>query len=290
MKKLTFLVLVWMCSCVQLFAQQNNKTIREDGAYLIVEQLPQFPGGTPAMMKYITDNVKYPAEAFKQGIGGRVVVQFVVEVDGKLGRMKVLRSVHPLLDAEASRVIAGMPAWKPGEDKGKIVPVVYAIPVVFKQSSTIESNNSGGIVVSGDTNVAPNVQGIWQLCMLARPQEDGAYRVIPAPCIKLLSADKTFVTLMTITQPNVKSFINASGTYRQTSDSTYVESVTKSMTDNVLIGREVELTFKLLNSNMLMITYLMPGAPRRATEYWTRVIQELPSGSKRENNILKVAL
>ncbi|MBM6992469.1 MAG: M56 family metallopeptidase [Prevotella sp.] len=107
----------------------------DDKVYDVVEQLPSFNGGMNAMMKYMVDNVKYPAECHKEGVQGRVVVQFVVRKDGTINGVKVVRSVDPRLDAEAMRVVSGMPNWKPGMQKGKPVAVKYNVPIAFKLSS-----------------------------------------------------------------------------------------------------------------------------------------------------------
>ena len=98
----------------------------------IVPQMPQFPGGQEALMQFLVDNVNYPEVARKKKIEGRVVVQFIVEKDGSIGEQKVLRSVHPVLDAEAMRVVNIMPKWVPGMIDGKPARVKYALPVTFK--------------------------------------------------------------------------------------------------------------------------------------------------------------
>lgn len=106
----------------------------DDKVYDVVEQQPEFPGGTSGMAKWLGDNIKYPAEAAKQGIEGRVIVQFVVGSDGTVGDVKVVRPVNPLLDQEALRVINAMPKWTPGKQDGKPVAVKYTIPVTFRQN------------------------------------------------------------------------------------------------------------------------------------------------------------
>lgn len=106
----------------------------DDKVYDVVEQQPEFPGGTSGMMKWLGDNIKYPAEAAKQGIEGRVIVQFVVGSDGTVGNVKLMRPVNPLLDQEALRVISAMPKWTPGKHDGKPVAVKYTIPVTFRQN------------------------------------------------------------------------------------------------------------------------------------------------------------
>ena len=103
-----------------------------DGYFDVVEQMPEFPGGQEELMKFLQTNVKYPKEATDKGIQGRVIVSFVVKSDGSITDAEVVRSVNPLLDAEALRVVKLMPKWKPGMQSGKVVNVKYNIPVVFR--------------------------------------------------------------------------------------------------------------------------------------------------------------
>lgn len=105
----------------------------DDKVYDVVEQQPEFPGGTSGLAKWLGDNIKYPAEAAKQGIEGRVIVQFVVGSDGTVSNVKLMRPVNPLLDQEALRVVTAMPKWTPGKQDGKPVAVKYTIPVTFRQ-------------------------------------------------------------------------------------------------------------------------------------------------------------
>ena len=103
-----------------------------DKAYEVVEQMPTFKGGDAALMKYLSENIKYPEAAEKAGEQGRVVVNFIVEKDGAVSNVKVVRSVTPTLDAEAVRVIKAMPKWVPGKQDGKLVRVKYNVPVSFR--------------------------------------------------------------------------------------------------------------------------------------------------------------
>ncbi|MBQ6165873.1 MAG: M56 family metallopeptidase [Muribaculaceae bacterium] len=112
-------------------AYQQDKT-ESDQVYKSVEQMPQFPGGEAAMMRYLSQNIKYPPSAAKNNIEGRVILQFVVEKDGQIGEVKIVRSVDPELDAEAVRVIKTMPNFIPGRQDGKPVAVWYTIPISFK--------------------------------------------------------------------------------------------------------------------------------------------------------------
>jgi len=99
--------------------------------FRVVERLPEFPGGSVEFMKWLTRNLNYPSTAQSRKIQGRVVVSFIVNKDGKVSDVMVLKSAHPLLDREALRVIRMMPDWKAGEDKGKPCRTMMAIPVVF---------------------------------------------------------------------------------------------------------------------------------------------------------------
>ena len=106
--------------------------VPDTAVFEIVEENPEFPGGRQALIKYLDDNIQYPAAAIENGIQGRVTTNFIVEKDGSITNVQILRSVEPLLDAEAVRVTAAMPKWKPGKQRGQVVRVHYNIPVVFK--------------------------------------------------------------------------------------------------------------------------------------------------------------
>lgn len=98
----------------------------------VVQQLPEFPGGMVEMMKWITRTLHYPYAAQKQKIEGRVLVTFIINRDGSIANIKVVKSVHPLLDNEARRVVKLMPHWKPGIEDGKPCRTMFAIPIEFK--------------------------------------------------------------------------------------------------------------------------------------------------------------
>jgi periplasmic protein TonB len=100
--------------------------------FIIVEDLPEFPGGNSTMYDWIRDNTKYPGEAVKSKIEGKIFVVFTVNEKGKIKNIKVPDPVHPMLDAEAIRVIGSMPDWKPGKQEGKPVSVQLKVPVIFK--------------------------------------------------------------------------------------------------------------------------------------------------------------
>ena len=106
--------------------------LQEEPIFTVVEQMPEFPGGQEALIKYMVNNVKYPENARKKGIQGTVFVSFVVGKDGSISNVKVLRGVDKELDEEAIRVVSNMPKWKPGKEKGKAVKVQYNLPVAYK--------------------------------------------------------------------------------------------------------------------------------------------------------------
>lgn len=105
----------------------------EEVIFVVVESMPEFPGGTQAMFKYISDNVKYPVIAQENGIQGRAICQFVVNKDGSIVDVAVVRtSGDASLDKEAVRVIKSMPKWTPGKQRGKPVRVKYTVPINFR--------------------------------------------------------------------------------------------------------------------------------------------------------------
>jgi protein TonB len=100
--------------------------------FIKVEESPVFPGGDIALLKYIAENTKYPEEAVANNIQGKVIVKFAVWSDGSIKRIEVMRSVAPVLDEEAVRVVSTIPAWKPGKQNGRPVPVWFFVPVTFQ--------------------------------------------------------------------------------------------------------------------------------------------------------------
>ncbi|WP_277120447.1 M56 family metallopeptidase [Bacteroides ndongoniae] len=133
----------------------------EADVYEVVENMPEFPnGGMTALMKYLSDNIRYPEAAHKAGIQGRVTVQFVVGKDGSIGNVSILRGVNADLDAEAIRVISSMPKWKPGTQKGEPVKVKYTVPVMFRLAPEPVEKIDETTVVSYHTPVAGEVYDV----------------------------------------------------------------------------------------------------------------------------------
>ncbi len=100
--------------------------------FAVIEDKPVFPGGDAALMKYLATNTKFPPVAKENGIQGRVFVGFVIDKNGKVVDVEILRGVDPHLDREALRVVKSMPSWKPGKQRGKPVKVRYQVPINFK--------------------------------------------------------------------------------------------------------------------------------------------------------------
>ena len=115
--------------------ETHGKNMPDSVVFEVVEEMPEFPGGMKALTEYIHKNVKYPAEAHAKGVQGRVIVCFVVKKDGSITDIKTVRSVDPYLDKEAIRIIAAMPKWKPGKQRGKAVNVRFTVPVMFRLAS-----------------------------------------------------------------------------------------------------------------------------------------------------------
>jgi protein TonB len=109
-----------------------EEEVVEQEIFQIVEEMPSFPGGEAKLMEFVAKNIKYPQIARETGIQGRVFVGFVVEPDGSISNVKLLRGIGGGCDEEAMRVIKSLPKWKPGKQRGKAVRVSYQIPVFFK--------------------------------------------------------------------------------------------------------------------------------------------------------------
>lgn len=274
MKKFTFsfLLLVWIFSNIQLSAQERTAQVREDGVYMYVDQMPVYPKGQEGMMKYLTETVKYPAEAQAKGVSGNVLVQFVVKKNGKISNFKVVRGVDPTLDEEALRAVKGIPGkWIPGREKGKKVPVLFTIPVSFKLTGKSQSSSLSNSVTVNKNIKAP-LEGIWQICTRVKPLGYGKFDIQTGPYLKILSSDKNFFNMF-ISITDKRSVITAMGTYAQTSDSTYVEKIYKSVTDPEITGTDSKLEFGFISDNLLEVSYRLPGRSMSSKEIWVRVVQ-----------------
>ena len=132
MKKLILMLLMAACCLMTANAQKTVVSQTDPKVFDTVEQMPEYPGGMQAMIEFLQANMKYPEDAAKQKVEGRVMVQFIVETDGSISDVHVAKQVFPSLDAEAIRVVQAMPKWTPGKEKGKVVRVKYNLPIVFR--------------------------------------------------------------------------------------------------------------------------------------------------------------
>ena len=132
MKKFIIMALMALFGLTTVSAQKTVVAKKNQQVFDVVEKMPEYPGGQAALFEYLQKNVKYPADAEKKKVEGRVLVTFVVNTDGSITDIEVVRKTFPSLDAEAVRVISGMPRWKPGEQKGQKVRVKYTVPLSFR--------------------------------------------------------------------------------------------------------------------------------------------------------------
>ena len=141
-------------------SEKQESRAAEGEVFQVVEEMPEFPGGMGECMKWLGQNIKYPADAKEKGVQGRVIVQFVVEKDGTIVNAKVVRGVDPDLDAEALRVVNQSPKWKPGKQKGEAVRVKYTLPIMFKLDN--DSSDSKAAEAPREAKVDEN--GVYQVC------------------------------------------------------------------------------------------------------------------------------
>lgn len=141
-----FLTLSFFCVSCSYFTQNIEQPVikRQDSihnqiqkseakvqALMVCEEMPEFPGGLPAMSKFLKENINYPEDARKNNIKGKVFVRFIIDQVGDVINVEVQKGVHPLLNDEAVRVIKMMPKWTPGRSDGKAVNVYYVLPINF---------------------------------------------------------------------------------------------------------------------------------------------------------------
>lgn len=253
-----------------LAAQQKSiPKVDDKGIFLAPDQLPVFPGGNDVMFKFLSANVKYPAEAREKGIGGRVIVQFVVREDGSVTDGQIIRGIDPLLDEAALKVLPLMPKWAPGMDAGKAVPVRMTLPILFnipKDKPSLLINNEILFPI-GQTVTNHTLQGVWQTCTVRT--DNAGYHVMVSPILKILSKDKTFMNIFS-GDGKVNAVILVEGEYKQTSDNTYVEKINKAVGTGLVDGVKNEITFKFLHNNLMKISFTLSG--KQYEEYWCRVL------------------
>lgn len=273
MKTKLFCLILILCGCLPVSAQQHRRSmpkVDENGVYFVAEKMPEFPGGQDALMKYLSMNVQYPAEAQKNGIGGRVIVQFIVMEDGSITQEKVVRGVEESLDTEALRVVRQMPKWSPGMEKGEPVKVRCNIPIFFRiiEGRSAPKPKPELVFPVGQKVKNTALEGVWQSCSLKIV--DDKYHVRLEPVLKILSSDGVFMNIFT-GDNKVGAMISAQGTYNKESDDTYVESLEKSAINLFKEGSKNAITFNFLNDNLVKFTFVIPGKDALWEEYWCRV-------------------
>ena len=158
MKKIEILLMLIVAILITIPVNAQN----DEDVFYIVEDMPEFPGGEKAMKKYIANNVKYPEEAQKNEIEGKVFVSFVVGKDGNVNNASIERGVAPPIDKEALRVVNSLPNWKPGKQKGKAVNVKFTLPINFKldgKQSMDETTEDEEVLVFRVVDDMPEFQG-----------------------------------------------------------------------------------------------------------------------------------
>jgi protein TonB len=133
MKRFLWIVMMLPMAFVSMAGSLTSTELeKSEEVFLSADKMPEFPGGMAAMQNYLATNVQYPLEAQEKGIQGRVICQFIINTDGTVSDVKVMRNVDKLLEAEAIRVIENMPKWNPGIKDNKIVRVKYTLPITFR--------------------------------------------------------------------------------------------------------------------------------------------------------------
>lgn len=131
MKVIVLIALVAVFGFTTASAQKTVISQKNEKVFDVVEQMPEYPGGMQALFEFLKENIKYPEDAQKQKVEGRVLAKFVVETDGSISNIEVVKHAFPSLDAEAVRVIQAMPNWTPGKQKGQAVRVKFVVPINF---------------------------------------------------------------------------------------------------------------------------------------------------------------
>lgn len=140
------------------------QSVPDSTVFTVVEEMPEFPGGPKALMEYIRD-IRYPADAHAAGIEGRVITSFIVRKDGSIDNIRIEKSVSPSIDAEAKRIIAAMPRWKPGKQRGEAVNVKLTFPISFKLNKPADTPPSGR-----NQKFRPGGAGGSGICTQAEPR------------------------------------------------------------------------------------------------------------------------
>ena len=177
----------------QPVVKEEVKQPEEEVIFQVVEQMPEFPGGMGEAMKFLAKNIKYPVAAQQAKIEGRVIVQFVVDKDGSISDVHMVRSVSPELDAEAVRVVSMMPKWNPGKQRGKAVSVKYTMPIMFRLQSpapkTVEVEPAGYLSINLKVDKEANPDDVDMVKNILRSKYTGVPFVVPSEKSPLILVD-----------------------------------------------------------------------------------------------------
>ncbi len=185
--------------------EPKKKENKSNEIFIVVENQPEYPGGVEAMEKFLSENIRYPIEAMKKGVQGRVITKFIINKDGSLSDIDIVRGVDSLLDAEAIRVIGMMPKWKPGTQKDKAVNVEFTLPVVFRltnddtatKSSEEKSRNRKPIFILNDVKMGEG----FDLSQI-KPEDRKSISVLNNGIIRIVTKSKSAETKIIDYEPD----------------------------------------------------------------------------------------
>lgn len=221
----------------------RKKEATNDVIFVVVENQPEFPGGNEAMMKFISDSIRYPVVAQQKGIQGRVICNFVVMKDGTISDVQIVRGVDPILDAEAVRVLESMPDWKPGKQRGQTVNVRFTLPVVFR----LTGNESKVIIDELRTNEGDLlVQARVSSNFIFPGEENGLFKFISDRIKYPVEAQKN----------EVQGLVNASFRVDNAGNITDVKIESG---ENAILNKEVLRVIKEMPQWVKDKTYLVSG-------------------------------
>ena len=261
---------------------QNNVN-EQDSVYLVVDNLPEFVGGSAAMTRFFHENVKYPEEAYMRGIEGYVLVQTVIDENGYVTNPVILRSIDVALDKEALRVVGGMPRWIPGKKEGKPVKVKFTFPVNFKLTAPrdlpprSDSTFSKGYRDNDKAIHIPlsrGLAGIWKLTAIKDPL--GNVINFKSNNLKIFNHDGTLYTVVTggmlSNGTEIPTAIGFFGVYYDVAENTYLEKTIRNYQNPAFDGIVAELKYEIVDGDTLNVQYRRQGTDDNwMYEIWTRV-------------------
>lgn len=112
--------------------EEKTESEVDDGLYLTMDEMPSFPGGEPGLMEYVYKNLRYPPQAMREKIESCVICSFIIDIHGNVTNPEIMQPAHPLLNAEALRIVRALPRWKPAKNHGKPIRVKYSLPIIFR--------------------------------------------------------------------------------------------------------------------------------------------------------------